>query len=93
MASRGGVDPTPDASTRITLRTHECVREAGFHHFDVVLTSPCYLLLWEESGGRRLVAKDNQEWENGVGTLGPGTFNNGESTQSSSVHSCETRIG
>ena len=76
----GGFKANPDelplTNTAITLVSYACPQTTGSYHFDSVLTSPCYLVKFEEAGGRRMFAKSGQEWKDGVGTSGGTTNNN-----------------
>ena len=46
-----------ESGLAITLVGYACRQTAGSYHFDSGLTSPCYLVKFEEAGGRRMFAK------------------------------------
>ena len=72
VAASGGFtassDPNPWTNSRITLKKHECVKELGFYHYDSGISSPCFLVVWENANGRRMFAQNGKEWKSGVGT-------------------------
>lgn len=45
---------------------YACRQTAGSYHFDSGLTSPCYLVKFEEAGGRACLLR----WKDGVGKFG-----------------------
>lgn len=60
----------PLANTAIILKKVECLTWG--YHFDQGNGSQCYLIEWQH--GRRLGAKSNQEWKNGVFTTSSSTI-------------------
>jgi len=65
-------DVAPLSNTEINLKRYECPDKAGDYYFDQNLATPCYLIVWNQSAGRRLYAKNNQAWKKGVGTMKDG---------------------